>query len=116
MSKLEGQVTATATNTGTGSIVSLATVGQNGNANIVVINQDINTPVTITPAQSSSWTFAKVMVLADATHSGCADTNVTLGGATIGEGGSWSPTWQYVNNGGSFTIGACGAAVIEIQP
>jgi hypothetical protein len=115
-SKIEGQVTATVTNSGSGNVNRIATIGPNGNANILVSNSDPGNPVVVTPAQSSSWTTAKVWDVEPASSQWCFDPNATYGGAQIGESGAWTGAYKTISNGGTVTIQPCGAAVIEIQP
>lgn len=116
-SKIVGQQIIPTTNSGTGTVISMATIGAHGNANILVVNNDPQTPVTITPAQSSgSWTTASYLDIEPATANGCFDNQMTAGGAQIGESGAWTGGFRTINIGGTVTIQPCGAVVIEIQP
>jgi hypothetical protein len=116
-SKMEGQTIASTTNSGTGNVKSMATVGPNGNANILVINNDPKYPVTVTPAQSvSGWSAAKVWNVGSASDNWCFDNVATLNGVPLNESAANMPMAQTISNGGTVTIVPCGAAVIEIQP
>lgn len=87
--------------------------GQNGQAAILVSNQEISKTLTVTPGQSSAWTTAKVLTVAGA---GCLDPAPTLGGQPIGESGAWIGAPYSINKGQTVTLGPCEAALISIQP
>jgi hypothetical protein len=115
-SKLEGQTTVSTTISGSSNVQAIATIGPHGNANILVVNNDMNIPVTITPAQSNSWSTATYLDAQPATKQGCFDVNALVGGSQIGESGAWNGTWKTIANGGTIVLQPCGAALIEIQP
>lgn len=116
-SKLQGQVIAATSKSGTGNVNAFATVGTGGNANILVVNNDPYRPVTLTPTQSSgTWTTAKIWNVGSATNNWCYDNVATLNGQVIGEGGSNVAGPITISNGATVTIVPCGAALIEIQP
>ncbi len=115
-SQIEGQVTTAYTLSGTGTVGAATTVGKNGNANILVVNNDVGKPVVITPAQSTSWSTATVLRLDPGSGAGCTDANPILGGGVIGESGAWSGAPYAISNGGTVTLQPCGAVLIEIQP
>ena len=116
MSRMVGQQVVATSKTGTGNVAALATKGANGNANILVANNDTSLPVVITPGQSNAWTSANVMVLQAGSGEGCGDQHPTVGGSTIGESGAWAGGFSRIPNGSTVTIGPCGAALIEILP
>jgi hypothetical protein len=103
-SKIEGQQIVSNSISGTGNVTAIATKGANGNANIIVVNDDTVNPVNVTPAQSSFWATASVLQLAPSTSAGCADTAPTLGGSAVGTGGSWSGSPYTISNGGSVSL------------
>jgi hypothetical protein len=115
--KIQGQQTAALAyaNSGT-NIVGIATKGGNGNANILVVNNDVLNPVSVKPDQSSAWTTAKVLLVNDSDGNGCASSVPFVGGAAIGESGAWTGGPTTINSGASVTIPPCGAALIQIQP
>ena len=116
-SKIEGQTIVATSKSGTGNVSSIATKGANGNANIIVVNNDPNYPVVVTPTQSSAWSTATVLEVEPLTAQGCFDPNATAGGKQIGESGSPGPGSPYtVANGGTVTLQPCGAALVQIQP
>jgi hypothetical protein len=116
-SKIQGQQTVTVAYSNAVSFVqAMATKNGNGNANILVTNNDANNPVAIKPDQSNSWTTANVLQIKSATGSGCTDASVTVGGAAIGESGSWTGAAFALSKGQSFTLGPCESALIQIQP
>jgi hypothetical protein len=115
-SKIGGQQIIPFAIGGNNNIEVIATKGGNGNANIIAVNNDVFSPVTVTPAQSSAWTTANVLLVKDADGAGCASANPIIGGQAIGESGSWSGTSTSLANGASVAIPPCGAALIQIQP
>lgn len=115
-SKLQGETIAATTKSGTGTVKALSTVGANGNANILVINDDTINPVKITPNQNTAWTSAKVLQIAAGTNTGCTDSTPNVGGAPIGEGGVWVGSPYTISSGGSFVLYPCEAALVQIQP
>jgi hypothetical protein len=116
-SKIQGQQIAALafTNSGT-NIAGISTKGGNGNANILIVNNDTVNPVSVKPNQSSAWTTANVLLVKDGDGNGCASSSPIVGGAAIGESGSWSGAATSINNGASVSIPPCGAALISIQP
>lgn len=117
MSHLSGQLMATTTKSGTGTINAISTVGTHGNANMLIVNNDVANPVVITPAQSNSWTTAKVLVVAPSSNAqGCADQSPTVGGVAIGESGAWSGGFSSISNGGTVLLQPCGSVLVEFQP
>jgi hypothetical protein len=115
-SKIEGQQILPLAIGGNGNIQAIATKGANGNANILAVNNDVSSSVIVTPQQSGAWTTANVLVLQDGDGNGCASASPVVGGAAIGESGSWSGTPFSIANGGYVSIPPCGAALIQIQP
>lgn len=113
-SKIEGQQIVPASVTGNANVQVITTKGGNGNANIVVVNNDPYGAATIIPKQSSAWTTATVLQMQGT--AGCTEPNPTIGGAIIGESGSWSGSTFSISNGQSVRLGPCEAALISIQP
>lgn len=113
-SKIAGQQTANVVVNGDGNALAIATKGGNGNANIIVVNNDANGSTTITPSQSSAWTTANVLQMKG--NGGCSEASPTVGGQPIGESGVWTGTTFAISNGASITLGPCEAALIQIQP
>jgi hypothetical protein len=112
-SKIEGQQTVAVSIGGNANLNAIATKGGNGNANILVVNNDPINVSFITPGQSSAWTTANVLLYSGIS---CSDPAPTLGGAIIGPGGSWSGISTPLANGASVALPPCGAALIQIQP
>lgn len=112
--KIEGQQILPSSVGGNGNVVALATKGGNGNANIIAVNNDISSPVAVTPAQAASWTTATVLQIKGG--AGCAEANPTIGGKAIGESGAWSGSSFSINNGQAVNLGPCESALIQIQP
>jgi hypothetical protein len=114
-SRIEGQTTALVAITG-GGVNALSTVGTNGNANIVVVNNNVYSPTTVTPSQSGAWTTAHVLLVQDSDGAGCASAAPLVGGQPIQEGGVWTGAPYTISNGQSVTLPPCGAALISILP
>jgi hypothetical protein len=113
---LEGQQVISTTTTNLDSLASVtATIGGNGNANILVVNGDTAHGITVKPQQTSSspWSQADVYVLSGAS---CTDPNPVLNGFAIGEGGTWAGASRRILKGQNVAIPACGAALIQILP
>ena len=115
-SKIEGQQTAAVSIGGNANVNAIATKGGNGNANILVVNNDQNSPVTVTPAQSSAWTTANVLKMSTSDGANCTSANPIVGGQPIGEGGTWTGSSVALASGASVTLQPCEAALIQIQP
>jgi hypothetical protein len=90
-----------------------ATIGPNGNANILVVNINTQRHITVKPQQNWLWATANVYLLSG---QGCDDPSPVLNGYPIGEGGWWAGSAAVISRGQSVSIPACGAALIEIQP
>lgn len=114
-SKIEGQQILPSS-FGGGNINEIATKGSNGNANIVVVNNDISHSVIVIPQQSGPWKTASVLQVTDGTGLGCSDAAPMLGGKPIGESGVWTGAPSIIVNGGSILLPPCGTALIQIQP
>jgi hypothetical protein len=112
-SRIQGQQIIDCNAIQNGNTISIATIGPNGNANILVVNNDVTNSVAVTPDQSSAWSTANVLLLSG---TDAYDAAPTLGGAAIGNGGSWSGAPVSINSGATVTIPPCGAALISIQP
>jgi hypothetical protein len=112
-SMIENQQTVAVSRGGNANINAIATVGGNGNANILIVNNDPSNNSVVTPGQSSAWTTATVLLLSGTS---CADAAPTLGGSIIGPGGAYSGVTTSLASGASVSIPPCGAALIEIQP
>jgi|HubBroStandDraft_6_1064221.scaffolds.fasta_scaffold00050_111 hypothetical protein len=114
--KIEGQQTVEVSIGGNANLNAIATKGTNGNANILVVNNDPNNVAYVSFGQSLAWTTANVLPLSGTS---CSDTAPTLGGSIIGPGGSWSGSSTAVNSVGgigSTAILPCGIVLIQIQP
>jgi hypothetical protein len=114
-SNIEGQQIVSTSYSGSGNVNAISTKNGTGNASILVVNDDVNNPVKIIPAQSNAWSKASVLLLAPGSAAGCIDYSPTIGGYPVGESGSWAGKWFSLSNGGSVNLAPCGAAVIEIQ-
>jgi hypothetical protein len=90
-----------------------ATLGPQGNANLLVVNISTDQQITVVPSQTKSWSTANVYLISG---QNCEDPNPVLNGEPIGEGGAWAGVPTSLANGASISIPACGAALIEIQP
>lgn len=114
-SKIEGQQTVSNSVSGASlaNAVAISTKGSNGNANIVVANNQSGSSITFSPDQSKPWKTAQLLLISG---SSCTDTAPTIGGAVIGEDGVWSGGPTTINYGDTVSIPACGAALIQIQP
>ena len=115
-SKIEGQNMIPLSIGGNGNVTGIATKGTNGNANIIVVNNDQNTSVIVTPNQTSAWTTANVLQISTSDKNGCTSLNPIVGGAPINEGGSWSGAAVSLSAGNPVNLGPCEAALIQIQP
>jgi hypothetical protein len=90
-----------------------ATLGPNGNANILVVNVNTTHEIAVEPEQSQPWSTANVYVLSG---KNCEDPNPLLNGYAIGQGGTWPGSAAILVRSQHVSIPACGAALIEIQP
>ena len=90
-----------------------ASLGPNGNANILVVNVNTTHEIAVKPEQTQTWSTANVYVLSGES---CEDPNPLLNGYPIGEGGTWLGSAAVLLRGQLVSIPACGAALIEIQP
>lgn len=115
-SKVEGQVIVPSTLSGLGNVNTISTIGANGNANILVVNDDVLNSIYVNPDQSNSWTTAKVLALVPSTSSNCTDANPTVGGQAIGESGAWTGTTTTIAKGIKVLLPPCSSALIQIQP
>jgi hypothetical protein len=115
-SKITGQTIAATTITGSGSANAISTVGASGNANQIIVNGSPVNTLSIKPAQSTAWSTATVLRVASSDGTGCLNTTPTVGGAQIGASGTWAGTPFTINNGDSFSLGPCEAALVQIQP
>lgn len=116
-SRIEGQQIIPVSISGSSfNIMAIATKGANGNANVIVVNDDVSQPATIFVDQSSAWSTANVLQIKSGSGVGCTDASVTIGGATIGESGSWTGSATSLSNGRSISLGPCESALIQIQP
>lgn len=112
-SQLLGQTSVSTTTSSVSSLVTVnATLGPNGNANILTVNGDTTQAVAVQPQQTRPWSTANVYVLSG---QGCDDPSPVLNGVAIGEGGSWPGSAAVISNGDSVSIPVCGAALIQIQ-
>lgn len=115
-SKIEGQQIAATTIVGPANVTAIATKGANGNANIIVVNNDPVKPAIITPKQSVAWTSAHVLLVQDGAGGGCSDSTAKIGGAALGESGSWTGAPFSIANGATVSIPPCGHAEVQILP
>lgn len=115
-SKIEGSPILASSVGGNSNINVIASKRASGNANIIIVNNDLSSPVAATPQQSSAWTTATVLLVQDSDGQGCGSVNVVVGGQPIGESGSWTGAPYTINNGQSVQIPPCGAALIQVQP
>jgi hypothetical protein len=112
--RLEGQTSISTTTSNLDNLASVtATLGADGNADILVVNGDTEQGITVKPQQTHSWSTANFYRLA---ATSCTDPNPVLNGHLIGEGGVWTGSAKVLTNGEMVPIPACGAALIEIQP
>lgn len=95
------------------SVVGLSTMGGNGNANILLVNNSQSSFASVTVSQDAAWTTAKQLILSGTS---CYDTAPKLGGQFIGESGAWNGTPATISNGQATIIPPCGAALVQIQP
>ena len=116
MSKIEGQQIVATTTSGAGTVNAISTKGPNGNANILVVNDDVSNPISIKPDQSNSWATARVLTVQPSISNGCSNLTPIAGGAAIGESGAWAGGFTSIANGQSVALQPCASALIEIQP
>lgn len=114
-SRLAGRQLAASTQGGTANINSIAVKQANGQAAILVVNNDATETAIIKPMQSAAWTTANVLLSRDSDGVGPTSASLMLGGAAIGESGSWSGVPFIINSGDTVAIPPCGAALILIQ-
>jgi hypothetical protein len=111
---LEGQTSISTTTSNLDSLASVtATLGDNGNANILVVNGDTAKGITVKPQQTFAWSQAWYVVISGTS---CLDPNPLFNGYQIGEGGTWAGSVSFLSKGQTVSIPACGAALIEILP
>ena len=111
---LEGQRSIATTSSNLDQLASVtATLGPNGNANILIVNGDTLHRITLKPKQTHSWSTALVYLLSG---NSCTDPNPVLNGYPIGEGGTWAGSAQVLISGQTISIPACGSALVEIMP
>lgn len=120
-SKIEGQQIATSSITtssvnDSSTLLAMATKGVNGNANIIVANNDTVNPAIVVPSQSSGWSSASVLAVTSGAGNGCSDFTAKIGGKAIGESGVWTGSSYTITNGQSISLGPCESAFIQILP
>jgi hypothetical protein len=115
-SKIEGQQIVPIAIGGSANVAAIATKGSGGNANILSVNLDPGKSALVYPDQRAAWSTARVLTMTALDSSGCSSTNLIVGGAAIGESGSWPGDSVTINDGASVSIPPCGAALIQIQP
>jgi hypothetical protein len=115
-SKIEGQQTVQLGVAGNANINAIATKGGNGNANILIVNNDQSLSVAVTPTQINSWSSATVLSIVSSDGLNCSSKSPLLGGAAIGVSGAWSGSSYTITNGQSLQLPPCGAALVQIQP
>lgn len=113
-SKLQGQQTVALSISGSPYVRAMATKGANGNANILAVNNNPTNAIPVTIDQSSGWSTANVWLLTS--NTGCSDSGAILGGATIGESGTFTGAPFSSPNGQTISIPPCGAILAQIQP
>jgi hypothetical protein len=114
-SRIAGKQLAASTQGGTANIKSIAVKESDGNASILVCNNENSSYVTIKPMQSASWTTATVLISKDVDGVGPTSSSMSLGGQPILESGVWSGSTFTINNGGTVTLPPCGAARIKFN-
>jgi hypothetical protein len=112
-SKLLGQTIVNSSVTG--NISAICTQRVSGKANCLVVNLDQNNATTLVPSQSSASSTANVLQANAGSGNGCTDSIITVGGQSIGEGGTWSGAPFSINSGSSIRLGPCEIAEIEFQ-
>lgn len=112
-SKLSGQQMVNTQIQG-GAINALATIGSGGNANILLVNNNVLGSESIMVDQSSAWSTATVLQVQGS--QGILDPNPTVAGAVIGPGGSWSGSTYSINSGQAIILGPGESALVSIQP
>jgi len=115
LSKIAGQQLIPSSVGGNGNVAAIATLRAANKANILIVNNDVNNVVSVMPQQSASWTTANVLQVKSAAGQGCGDASLTIGGAAIGEGGTWTGAPFSISNGQSITLGPCEAALVSVQ-
>lgn len=114
---LAGQTSISTTTTNLNPQASVtATLGPNGNANLLVVNGDTVNTITVQPQQTHTWSTATIYLVSG---NGWADPNPVFNGKPIGEGGAlaYNPIHPIsISNGDTVSISPCGAALIVIQP
>jgi hypothetical protein len=114
---LEGQTSISTTTTNLNPLASVtATLGPNGNTNLLVVNGDTVNTITVQPQQTHLWSTAIIYLVSG---NGWADPKPVFNGNPIGEGGAlaYNPIHPIsISNGDTVSISPCGAALIAIQP
>lgn len=113
-SKIEGEVTVNleAVSGDEANLTAIAAMNETGNANILIVNNDTDRSVAVTPDQSATWRDGSVLLM----HGdGCGDPHPIVGGAAIGDGGAWRGSTAAISYGGTVTLGPCEAALVSIQ-
>ena len=115
-SQIEGQQTIALSSNANFSNNAIATKGVNGNANIIVVNNDPFVAANITPMQINSWTTANVLKISTLDGQNCTSGNPIIGGQPIGKSGLWLGSPSSIGNGQSVMLQPCEAALIQILP
>ncbi len=93
--------------------ITLAVLGANGNAILLIVNLDTVQTLWAQPEQSAAWSTADTLLLS---CTGPLDTAPTLGGAAIGAGGVWTGVPTTIARGQSIAVPPCGAVLVTIKP
>lgn len=115
-SKIEGETTIPFSIAGNANVTAIAALGVNGNANMIVVNDDQFESVKVTPTQSVAWTSASILKVRDGDGFACASASPIIGGQPIGEGGAWSGKPFTIQNGQTFVLEPCASALVKILP
>jgi len=115
LSKIAGKQMAASTQGGTAYTTSIAAKEADGNASVVVCNNENSNVAFIRPMQSAAWTTATVLISQSGDGLGPTSSMMSLGGQPIGAGGSWSGAPFTINNGDSFALQPCGAAYVKFN-
>lgn len=93
----------------------LATKNADGSTDVLVVNKDSSKPASVALNVPGAWSKASAL---DLRTPACSSTDVTLGGAAIGNNGTWTPQYQPVAKAANLvhlSVSPCGAELINFR-
>ena len=110
-------------NTASVNIRAFATLADENNASVTIINEEHedgarDTSVTISMPEGGNWTQAEMISLEVPHGDVAATTGITLGGASIEKGGAWNGAWRSLpapNRRGELQINVHAASAVVVR-